>query len=801
MNDLIGRTRDLAALDAWMTGGGRIVTITGPPGAGKSRLAHEMTLRRPGIVTCDLTTCREGPDVERALQEALGVSRTRLPRVMAAGDVIVVLDPVEHLVAVARGLVEAWSRGGGRFVVVSREALGLASETTIHLGGLSEDEAIALYAARAGRPIEAPTAAAIVARLDRLPLAIELAAARAAVLPERELLARLDVGIGAIESRSSSLRATIRWSIDLLLPEERRALLACAVFRGPFDGPMAEEIAGDVGDRGAGGTVGSVVALERKSLLRRVTEGGGARVVLYDAVREVALEALTREGGRGAAAARHAAYFQRLADAWAAGGAAPEPYVAFDLLVAYEHLVSRDPLAAARIALAVDQALVGQTPSRGHVELLSSALASAEAAGDPVTTAKVLLARARVHRLLGAALRAKRDLRAALALVRRGGASVVLGDVLRLLGVVARQLSRPLRARVLLLRALAIHEALGETRAAAVVLDDLGVVAHDLGDLVLAREAYERALPLERVAGDRRFEGITLGHLGLVAHDLGDLARAESFHREALAIHRAIDDRRFEGLAHAFLAAVMLERGDVDAAERALSEASAIDARLGDVDSGALLAGIGCAVAAASGRIAPARELILRSRSDLAARDDDALRRALDLFALSVDVAEARRARTEGRDDDARARLERVHGALAEAGPPACIEERLARRVVGRLLDEECSGATRTLVADDGTWFESGGRRVSLRTRRALAGMLARLAREREVAPGRSVALDALFEAGWPGETVLEASARRRVYVGIDTLRSLGLRSAIVQRDRGYGLGSAVEVRPALNEV
>lgn len=79
--------------------------------------------------------------------------------------------------------------------------------------------------------------------------------------------------------------------------------------------------------------------------------------------------------------------------------------------------------------------------------------------------------------------------------------------------------------------------------------------------------------------------------------------------------------------------------------------------------------------------------------------------------------------------------------------------------------------------------------------------MLARLAREREVAPGRSVALDALFEAGWPGETVLEASARRRVYVGIDTLRSLGLRSAIVQRDRGYGLGSAVEVRPALNEV
>jgi hypothetical protein len=110
------------------------------------------------------------------------------------------------------------------------------------------------------------------------------------------------------------------------------------------------------------------------------------------------------------------------------------------------------------------------------------------------------------------------------------------------------------------------------------------------------------------------------------------------------------------------------------------------------------------------------------------------------------------------------------------------------------LLDLEAGARSRTSVGRDGTWFESGGRRVSLATRRALAGMLARLACERQTAPDRSVAIGALFEAGWPRERVPEASARRRVYVGIDTLRTLGLRAAILQREGGYLLGPAVDI-------
>ena len=809
MTDLIGRTTELESVDRWLASGGRLLTIAGPPGVGKSRLAHELVARQAGSVICDLTACRTADDVERAVQQALGgVSRARLARVLAAFEGTVVLDRFEHLVESARGLVDTWTaRPGPRFVIASREPLGLLRESVIALGPLAEADAVELYRVRARRTVDAGLASSIVKKVDLLPLAIELAAARASVLSEREVLARLEAGI--LDSPSSSLRATITWSIDLLSPEERTTLLHCAVFRGPFDGRAAEAVVRtEVEDpRSAGDTIACLVALERKSLAHRAaTASTDSRVVLYDAVREVALEALSLECDLDDVAARHAHHFRELAaavldgsDATTARALARE---VADLAAALAFFHDRDPAAAAKLAIAIDLAHVGQAPSNAHLELLSTAVRCAARAGDRVLSAKALQARARAHRLRGAAHRAARDLRAALALARGAGSPIVEADVLRLLGVVARQLSRPLRARTLLRRALELYEGAGASGGAAVVLDDLGVVAHDLGELTVARDSYERALALERVVGDRRFEGITLGHLGLIAHELGDVEGAEAFYREALAKHRDSDDRRFEGFAHAFLATAMVERFDLEGAERSLEAAAAIDARLGDVDSGVLLAGIGCAVAAASGRIALGREILVRAQLELAGRDDEALQRTLTTFAAALRIAEARRARAEGRSDDERAHLDAVREALAPGQCPRSIEERLAQRVVARLMEREV-GSPAVVVGADGTWFENDGRRVSLRTRRALALMLAKLAKERRDAPGQSVGMEALFEAGWPGERVPEASAKRRVYVGIDTLRSAGLRSAIAQRDRGYLLDPAVEVRdgPGLNEV
>lgn len=763
---LIGRAREREAIARWVASDARLLTLAGPPGVGKSRLAYDLATRDAKAVVCPLGACRSAADVERALQRALGrVSRARLTRALGAFDGLIVLDRFEHLVVSARPLIEDWiAEPGARFVITTREPLGLFGETTLVLGPLDEADAVALYAARAGRDIDGAAAARIVRRLDHLPLAIELAAARASVLSDTELLARLERGI------DRGLRSTIAWSIDLLDDDERATLFECAIFRGAFDADGAERVAHGVRD-----TVGCLVALERKNLLRRVHGG----LALYDAVREIAHEALARSGRLEATALRHAEL--QLDRAEAASFA--------DLAAAEAFMRPRDPCAAARLTLALDAALAGQAPSPAHIDTLAAAMAC----GDPVLRARVLLARARAFRLRGSVSRGIADLREALALARHAEARDVEADVLRLLGVTARQLSRPHRARVLLRSALAIQESLARAGGAAMALDDLGVVAHDLGELTVARTAYERALSLARVAGDRRFEGIALGHLGVVAHDLGSLDEALELQRAALEKHREADDRRFEGFAHAFIAALHLEAGALDEAKRSVDDALAIDARLGDVDSGAVLAGITCVVAAAEDRIVSAREIVDRARRDLAGREDSALRRALDVFALSIALAEARRASEEGRPDDAGAHRTAVEAALRHATPRS-VEERLAARVVARALERDVAASSAIDVAKDGSWFEARGKRVSLTTRRALAGVLARLAEERTLAAGRAVSIEALFRAGWPGERVAEKSARRRVYVAVDTLRSLGLGTALVQQDRGYFLGSPVRV-------
>jgi predicted ATPase len=786
---LIGRRREIAVLDE-LVAAGRLVTVTGPPGVGKSSLLRELAARAPAAIVCDLTACRSASDVEHALQRGLGgVSRARLARALSSFSGIVLLDRFEHLIERARSLVDAWTSGAGpSFVIGSREPIGLAQEQVLVLEPLDDDDAVALYAARARRSIDREAARALVRRLDRLPLAIELAAALAPVLSDDEIVARLERGLLAIDTPSATLRATVRWSLDMLAEAERETLLRCGVFSGSFEARVAEAVVGrDV--------AAHLAALEKKSLVRSEATSGAPRLRLYDAVREVAREELAR--GQAEIEDRHARYYvglvQRALDSADPALSRTLSDELGDLAAAAAH--TSDPAARATLALGIDLASTGQPPTDAHLAMLGSAIAAAEGASDDELLARALLARARARRLVGEARAAVGDLRRALAIARARRALRLEADVLRLLGVLARQLSHPRRARIVLSRALAIYEETQQRDGAMVVHDDLGVVAHDLGDATRAREHYERALALERVVGDRRFEGITLLHLGLVAYDVGDVEHATAYYAEALAIHRATGDRRFEGFALAASAALALERGELDDARRSLDDAAAIDARLGTMDSGVLLAGLECAFAAATGAIARAHEIALRARSELSRRDDAGLSHMLDVFASAIGIAEANRANVEKRFADEAAHVEAVERALAPSPSTGYLEEKLARRVVSRLLASRPGAMRRVVVASDGEWFTCGAERVSLARRRSLALLLARLAGS----PGRSVAIDDLFAAGWPGERVPAASAKRRVYVGIDTLRSLGLRDAILQHERGYMLAPNVEI--ALNEV
>ena len=800
MTSLLGRDVELARTERWLEAGARLVSVTGPAGIGKTRLVREIVARRPGgAVVCDLAECRSMRDVERALERGLGVTRARLDVALRGSRGLVVLDRCDALVTPLRERIRSWSsEPGPALLVTSRESLEIPEEHRLVLGALAEEDALALYGTRARRPVDVPTARAIVARLERNPLAVELAGARAAVVSDRDLLARLERGALAIDAARGGLRAAIAWSVGLLEPVERDVLFQCAVFQGPFDARAAEAVVRlDPGE--AVSVIEALVALERKSLVRAVVEERGeARAALYDAVREVAREELARVGGKLGAEGRHAQHFLGCAvAALAVGFDRPSQLrgTAADLAAARSVVAETDPAASVRLALALDLVHGTQEPPGAQLELLESAVACAVRTGSAELLAEALHARARAHRLAGSVRRAKADLCRALAAAREVGAPRLEGRVLRLLGVVSRQSGHPQRARVLLARARALFEIEVASRELGMVLDDLGVVAHDLGDLVVAREHYEQALAIERVVGDRRFEGITRGHLGLVAHELGDAEGARLAYREALEIHRATEDGRFEIFALAFLAALALEQGELETAAAVLREAAPVEARMGDVDSAVLLAGLECAVHAARGDVVRAREALAHARAETGKRDAEPLDRMLQVFGGAVLVAEGRRARAEGRQHDAAASRERVRRLVAPEEAPSSVEEKVARRVVEHLLASDEPTRSAVLVAADGAWFEGRAGRVPLTRRRSLALVLARLARSRAEEVGVPVGIDALFRAGWPGEVVRAASARRRVYVAVDSLRALGLRGAIVQREGGYFLDPAVEIR------
>lgn len=323
---LVGRDDDLARIRAALLSG-RLTTVVGPGGIGKTSaaqlLAAESTLPRVHVV--ELVGVRAGDDVVAAVGGALGVRgsvagrltltpaqqadvRGRLVQELDQGPCLLVLDNCEHVLEPVASLV-AFLLASTRDLVVlatSRAPLRLAAERVVTLSHLAPDDAAALFErrARAVRPdavVDADAVRAVVDRLDGLPLAVELAAARVSTMSVAEVARALGDRFSTLRTRDRgvpdrhrTLESVIDWSWDLLAEEERRALAWLSVFQDGVDRASATAVLGPGGDD-------LLDALVEQSLLVVADDGGTARFRALETIREFALARLERRGERAAA--------------------------------------------------------------------------------------------------------------------------------------------------------------------------------------------------------------------------------------------------------------------------------------------------------------------------------------------------------------------------------------------------------------------------------------------------------------------------------------------------------------------
>lgn len=572
-----------------LVAGAALVTVTGASGVGKTRLAIELAAAvradfAGGAVFVDLTEAQGEGDVVAAVSSTLKLSRPAEGMMINAlahrGETLVVLDNFEQIVDLADATVGRWIHEcpNVHFVVTSRERLRVAPEIVFELeplelpepGDNADSEAVQLWiqARRRADPgyaladAERDDVHEIVRAVDGIPLAIELAAARADVLAPMDLLARLAkrfevLGHGArgAPARQATMRGAIGWSWDLLDPDEQSALAQCSVFRGGFCFESAEAVV-DLSEHGSPPPLLDVVhALRDKSLLRSVGDGGSARLDLFLSIRDFAADELAGLGRDEVTAERAAAHFADLAERLDVDANGPRGDAALDRIAAeranFTAVVARDThratATAAGVARAVsvlgalDTILAARGPIGAHLAGLDRVI---ELAAD-VSLAPEALARA---------------------LAYRGTARGTLGNVAAGAADVER--------------AVDIAEQLDDPALLSKLLLDLSWFRLRVRELDAVDELLERARVLAKAAGDRRIEGMIVGAMGAAPKERGDFATADELYREALAIHREVGNVRFAGVANTRLAILNLEHGFLGAARDCAEAALSIHRRM-----------------------------------------------------------------------------------------------------------------------------------------------------------------------------------------------------------------------------